>query len=110
MRYNRQMLIVFTTVPKGEESEALAEAIVNAKLAACVQILPPMSSIYIWDGEVQQDTERLLLIKTLPDKYLELEAFIAANHSYEVPEILAIESAKCSPPYLQWLQQVTVDT
>lgn len=110
MRYNRQMLIVFTTVPKGEESEALAEAIVNAKLAACVQILPPMSSIYIWDGEVQQDTERLLLIKTLPDKYPELEAFITANHSYEVPEIIAIEAAECSTPYLQWLQQVTANT
>lgn len=110
MRYNRRMLIVFTTVPDGEDAEALAKAIVNAKLAACVQILPPMSSIYIWDGEVQQDSERLLLIKTLPDKYPELEAFIATNHSYEVPEIFAIESAECSTPYLQWLQRVTANT
>lgn len=94
------MLIVLTTVSTATEAEALAEKIVTQKLAACVQILPPMTSVYVWDGAVQKETEHLLLIKTLPEKYDEVEAFITANHTYEVPEIVAIEAAKLSGNYL----------
>ena len=100
------MLIVLTTVPDIAQAEQLAEAIINANLAACVQILPPMTSVYIWDGKVCREAEHLMLIKTLPAKYEELEAHITNHHSYEVPEIVAIETAKISEPYLQWIQQV----
>ena len=68
------MIIVFTTATDSSQAEALAEAIVNAKLAACVQILPPMTSVYVWEGKVHKEAENLLLIKTLPEKYDELEA------------------------------------
>ena len=100
------MMIVFTTVPDSSHAEALAEGIVNTKLAACVQILPSMTSIYVWEGKLQKDAENLLLIKTLPEKYDELERFIINNHRYDVPEIIAVDASKISASYLQWMQQV----
>ncbi len=100
------MLIVLVTTPNEAEAEALAARIVEARLAACVQILPRMTSVYVWEGKLQKDAEHLLLIKTLPDKYDELEAFIIANHSYEVPEIVAIDAERVSGPYLAWMNEV----
>jgi len=100
------MLIVLVTTPNEAEAESLAARIVEARLAACVQILPPMTSVYVWEGKLQKDAEHLLLIKTLPDKYDELEAFIIANHSYDVPEIVAIDAERVSGPYLAWLNGV----
>jgi periplasmic divalent cation tolerance protein len=97
------MLIVLTTTPNIEEAENLARKIVEAKLAACVQVLPQMRSFYFWKGEVQADAEHLLLIKTLPEKYAELETFIQSNHSYEVPEIAALAAEKVSESYLKWM-------
>ncbi|HMT07427.1 MAG TPA: divalent-cation tolerance protein CutA [Pyrinomonadaceae bacterium] len=97
------MLLVLTTLPNIQEAESLAEMLVTAKLAACVQILPPMTSVYVWEGKLQKESEHLLLIKTLPEKYDEVEAFIAANHSYDVPEIVAIDAARVSAKYLGWL-------
>lgn len=99
------MLIVLTTVSTSTEAETLAEKIVTQKLAACVQILPPMTSVYVWEGKLQKESEQLLLIKTLPEKYDAVEAFIIANHSYEVPEIVAINADKVSDPYLNWLNE-----
>lgn len=98
------MLIVLTTTPNIEEAEALAEKLVTEKLAACVQVLPQMKSFYFWEGEVRNEAEHLLLIKTLEDKYDALEAFIRENHSYTVPEIVAIKPAGVSEGYLGWLQ------
>ena len=99
------MLIVMITVPSLHEAEAMAVKIVESKLAACVQILPPMTSVYVWEGKLTREREHLLLIKTLEDKYAELEAFINANHSYDVPEILAINAAEVSEPYSAWLTE-----
>jgi periplasmic divalent cation tolerance protein len=97
------MLIVLTTTPNIEEAEAVAERIVAERIAACVQILPQMKSFYFWEGEVRNETEHLLLIKTLPEKYKDLETFILENHSYSVPEIVAIKSADVSEGYFAWL-------
>ncbi len=74
-------------------------------LQACVQILPQMRSIYYWEGKVQNEPEYLLLIKTLDEKFAELESFIRSNHSYEVPEITAINTDKVSEPYLIWINK-----
>jgi periplasmic divalent cation tolerance protein len=97
------MLIVFTTTPNSEEAENLARKIVEAKLAACVQVLPQMKSFYFWENEIQNDSEHLLLIKTLEEKFDELEKFIKANHSYDTPEIVAVSSEKVSGDYLNWM-------
>ena len=97
------MLVVLTTTPNIEEAESLAEKIVEAKLAACVQVLPEMKSFYFWKGGVQKQPEHLLLIKTLPEKYDLLQNFIFENHSYDVPEIIALTPSEVSETYRDWL-------
>lgn len=100
------MLVVFTTTPNKEEAEDLARKLVEQKLAGCVQIVPQITSFYQWEGKVQKDEEYLLLIKTLPEKFAGLEAFIMANHSYAAPEIAAIDAGKVSSDYQNWLNSV----
>lgn len=102
------MLLVLTTVSTATEAETLAEKIVADKLVACVQILPPMTSVYVWEGKLQRESEHLLLIKTLPEKYDAVEAFILANHSYDTPEIIAIDAERVSGRYLDWLKSAIV--
>ncbi|REJ79501.1 MAG: divalent-cation tolerance protein CutA [Acidobacteria bacterium] len=97
------MLIVFTTAPDTKEAEKLAEAIVIQKLAACVQVLPKMTSFYSWKGAIEKDTEHLLLIKTDESKYAELEEWLLQNHSYEEPEIVAVQASEVSDGYRKWL-------
>ncbi|HEV7699412.1 MAG TPA: divalent-cation tolerance protein CutA [Pyrinomonadaceae bacterium] len=92
-----------TTLPAIEGAEALAEQIVEASLAACVQILPRMTSVYVWEGEMQKEGEYLLLIKTLPEKWEELRDFIAEHHTYDVPEMVAIDAEHVSASYKAWL-------
>jgi len=101
---NSNAVVVLTTAPNAEESETLARKIVEAKLAACVQVLPPMKSFYFWDNEVQVDSEHLLLIKTFAEKFDELKKFIQNNHSYDVPEIIVVAAEKVSESYLGWLK------
>ncbi|HUF04848.1 MAG TPA: divalent-cation tolerance protein CutA [Aridibacter sp.] len=98
------MIIVFTTAPDRKEADALAEAIVRQKLAACVQVLPEMTSFYFWEGEVQKEPEHLLLIKTSESSYGPLEAFILENHSYDEPEIVAVQASNVSEGYRKWLE------
>jgi len=100
------MLVVLTTCPAAEAAEALAEQIVEARLAACVQVLPEMTSIYIWEGVIQKEGEALLLIKTLPEQWEDLQEFITANHTYQVPEIVAIEADLVGNKYRRWLGEV----
>jgi periplasmic divalent cation tolerance protein len=99
------MLIVFTTTPNQEEAESLARKVVDSKLAACVQIIPQITSFYVWEGETQKEEEWLLLIKTTDEKFAELEAFVEANHSYDVPEIAALSVEKVSARYAEWLRR-----
>lgn len=96
------LIVVFTTVAAVADGEALAERLVETGLAACVQILPAMTSVYHWEGKLAKETEHLLLIKTIGDRYDELESFLRANHPYEVPEIIALESSRVSDDYLNF--------
>ena len=99
------MLVVLTTTPNSDEANRLARSIVESKLAACVQVLPQMTSVYFWEGEVQTEPEHVLLIKTLEEKFDALAQFIRENHSYDVPEIVAIEAEKVSESYLGWMRE-----
>ncbi|MGD9764933.1 MAG: divalent-cation tolerance protein CutA [Candidatus Binatia bacterium] len=96
-------LIVLVTVGARAEGERLADALVGESLAACVNIVGPVRSIYRWHGEICRDEEHLLLIKTAPARYAELEARVRALHSYDVPEVIALPIERGSEPYLQWL-------
>ncbi|HSI87567.1 MAG TPA: divalent-cation tolerance protein CutA [Pyrinomonadaceae bacterium] len=94
-----------TTVPSEDEAEKIAGILVAERLAACVQILPKMTSVYVWKGETQREAEHLLLIKTAEEKYAEVEHAISANHSYDVPEIVAIQASHVSDSYLAWITE-----
>ena len=96
-------IVVLTTVSNDEEAETLARKIVEAKLAACVQILPPMKSVYFWENAIRIDAEQLLLIKTLTGKFNELKSFIQSNHSYDTPEIIALPASAVAGSYLDWM-------
>jgi len=97
--------VVLCTCPSGDASEALARALVGEKLAACVNLLPSVRSIYRWNGAVETAEESLLVIKTTMEHYAALEARIRALHPYEIPEIIALPIAAGLPQYLHWLTQ-----
>lgn len=96
-------IIVFMTAANGEEATRLADLLVGAHLAACVQILPEMESVYRWEGKIERQSEILLIAKTTTAKFAELEREVRALHSYETPEIVAVPMVASSSPYLAWL-------
>ncbi|MEK6336532.1 MAG: divalent-cation tolerance protein CutA [Acidobacteriota bacterium] len=103
MNDTSQPIVVIMTAANAEEAERIAEALVGARLAACVQLLPEIRSVYRWKGEVARDTEVLLLAKTILAKFDKLEQAVRAIHSYETPEIIALPVTAGSEPYLNWL-------
>jgi len=93
------------TAANGEEAARLADMLVGSHLAACVQILPEIESVYRWQGKIERQQEILLLAKSTSDKFDELEREVRALHSYETPEIVAVSLTDVSKPYLKWLIQ-----
>jgi periplasmic divalent cation tolerance protein len=96
-------LLVMTTLPDAEAARSLARRLVEARLAACVNVLAPCLSIYRWRGELQEDGEVPLIIKTHGENYERIENFIRAQHPYELPEVVAIDVARGLPDYLAWV-------
>jgi periplasmic divalent cation tolerance protein len=96
-------IVVFMTAANGEEATRLAEMLVGAHLAACVQILPEMESVYRWQGKIERQSEVLLIAKTTRGKFDDLEREVRALHSYDTPEIVAVPIVAGSAPYLEWL-------
>ncbi len=98
--------IVITTCGSKERAESLAKLILEARLAACIQ-MSEISSLYHWEGNIANDNEVKLLIKTRKELYDKLETLIAINHEYEVPEIIMIPIEKGSAAYLDWISEAT---
>lgn len=96
-------IVVLMTAGSREEAARLAEMLVASRLAACVQIMPEMESIYWWNDQIERSPEILLLAKTTPENFAELEQEVRALHSYETPEIIALPVTIASAPYLEWL-------
>ncbi|GIU73494.1 MAG: divalent-cation tolerance protein CutA [Bryobacteraceae bacterium] len=96
-------IIVLTTCPSEEEAGRIARLLVEERLAACVQILPPMRSIYRWRGALEESEERLLVIKTRRGLFGDLSRRVRASHSYEVPELLAVPVVDGAEDYLAWM-------
>ena len=97
------MRVVLITAPRGKAAEALAKGLVSARLAACVNVLPGAVSHYRWQGKLQRDAEALLIAKTSASKLPAFKRWIADNHPYEVPEVLALRVVDGSKLYLKWL-------
>jgi periplasmic divalent cation tolerance protein len=98
-----EAIVVMCTAPAGFDSEPLARDLVQRSLAACVQVLPGVVSIYQWKGSVEKSQENLLLIKTRRGRFEEIEAAIRALHPYDVPEIVALPVSDGHAPYLAWI-------
>jgi periplasmic divalent cation tolerance protein len=98
-------LIVFCTCAGEQEALRLAKALVERRLAACVNVHPRMQSVYRWEGDVKLESEHLLLIKTTEECFSELRDAIAELHSYEVPELLAVPVWGGSDKYLAWIRE-----
>lgn len=100
-------LLVMTTLPDAEQAGALARHLVEAHLAACVNVFPSCRSIYRWQGELHEDGEVLLLIKTVAEHYGSVEAIVRERHPYELPELVALNIDGGLPDYLAWLADAT---
>ena len=100
-------IIIQVSVPDQATAKTLAEHLIREKLVACVQIIPAMESMYMWEGKLETESESLLVLKTFDTHFKKIEKVIIEKHPYEVPEILAIRSSNISNTYLAWMQSVT---
>jgi len=96
-------VVVFVTTSSTDEAETIAEALVNERLAACVNVLPQCRSVYRWEGKLQRDDEALMIIKSRRDLFAEVERRVVSLHSYEVPEVISLDLADVSKSYLSFL-------
>ncbi len=101
------VVLVFTNLPDRDSAEKLADALVEQRVAACVNLLAPCSSVFRWNDALQHATEHPLLIKTTAARYPALEAAIRAGHPYELPEIIAVPVEHGLPAYLDWVAHET---
>ena len=102
-----QPLLVFTNLPDAASAEVLAGYLITHRLAACVNILSPCTSVYRWQGCIERASEIPLLIKTTAERYPALETAILDNHPYELPEIVAVPIGHGLPAYLGWIATET---
>ncbi len=100
-------MIVLSTAPDAETAARLARELVEARLAACVNLIPGLTSVYAWQGAVHTEPEVQLVIKTRKALWHKLEAFLRSRHPYEVPEVLGLDVAAGAANYLDWLNENT---
>lgn len=100
-------VIVLTTLPANHDAAAFARALVDERLAACVNLLPDMRSVYRWQGAVEDEAERQVVLKTTRERLARLEARVTALHPYEVPEFLVLPVLEGSAAYLRWVSDST---
>ena len=102
-----ESIVVFVTCGSEEEALKIANALVDEHLAACVNVISPIRSIYRWEGKIWDEKEWLLIIKTQSHRFVELEKKVKSLHSYSVPEIVSVPITQGSSPYLNWLEGMT---
>ncbi|HEY3305538.1 MAG TPA: divalent-cation tolerance protein CutA [Candidatus Binatia bacterium] len=100
-----EFVVVFVTAGSADEGDRLARALVEGRLAACVNRVKPVQSIYRWQGKIESSEEELLIVKTRRDLFERLKEKILELHSYSVPEIIALPILAGSESYLRWLEE-----
>ena len=100
-----ERIVALTTVATAEDGERIARALVERRLAACVNVVPGVVSVYRWKGEVCRDEERLLVVKTRRDRLEALREALVSIHPYELPELVALPVEAGHGPYLAWLDE-----
>ena len=98
----KDVLVVLVTCPP-EKAQAIAQALVEERVAACVNLVPSLTSVYRWKGEVHQEGEALLLVKTTKDRFEALKQAVLKHHPYELPEVIAFTVDRGHTPYLDWV-------
>ena len=104
---NTEEIVVYITASSQEEAAKIARSLVETKLAACVNIVKNIRSIYTWQGKVEDEAEALMIVKTQKKHFSALSAKVKELHSYSVPEIIALPIIEGSDEYLKWLRDVT---
>jgi periplasmic divalent cation tolerance protein len=102
-----EFIVVFVTCGSEEEALKIAHSLVEERLAACVNLVSPVRSIYRWEGKIWDEKEWILIIKTQKESFEELERKVKSLHSYSVPEIIGLPIVEGSSSYLQWLEEMT---
>jgi periplasmic divalent cation tolerance protein len=102
-----QFIAVLVTCGTEEEALKIARALVEERLTACATLLPPVRSIYRWEGKICDEREWLLILKTQTDRFGPLEERVRSLHSYSVPEIISLPILEGSSPYLDWVREMT---
>eukprot|EP00088_Acartia_fossae_P013595 TRINITY_DN1716_c0_g1_i11.p1 TRINITY_DN1716_c0_g1~~TRINITY_DN1716_c0_g1_i11.p1 ORF type:complete len:138 (-),score=11.13 TRINITY_DN1716_c0_g1_i11:247-660(-) len=102
-RPQEQFSMAFVTAPNAEEAKKIAGGLVSGKLAACVNIIPGITSVYEWEGKIETDPEVLMMIKTRTSRIPELTEFVRKNHPYDVCEVITTSIEGGNQPYLDWL-------
>jgi periplasmic divalent cation tolerance protein len=102
-----EAILVISNLPDRDSAEKLAALLVEQRLAACVNLLAPCTSVYRWQGKVETANEIPVLIKTTRERYAALESAIRAHHPYELPEIIAVSLSAGLPAYLEWIKTET---
>ncbi|XP_064616750.1 protein CutA homolog isoform X2 [Liolophura sinensis] len=98
--------MAFVTVPDTETAKKLAGGLVSKKLAACVNIIPQITSVYEWEGKINEDTELLLMIKTRTSRMDDISQYVRENHPYDCPEVISSPIDKGNPQYLKWIGEI----
>jgi periplasmic divalent cation tolerance protein len=107
MATDTEYVLVMTTLSAEADAEAFARALVDARLAACVNVLPPMESVYRWEGAIERESERQVLIKTSRDCLRLLWERVRDLHSYDLPEFLVVPILDGNAAYLRWIAEST---
>ena len=97
--------VCFITVPSPEEGKRLARLLLEEKAAACVNLVPQITSMYWWEGSIQEDSEVLLMVKTHQDRLSRLIELIQQHHPYKVAEVISLPIETGNPPYLAWMSE-----
>jgi len=100
-------IVIYCTVPNKKEGKEIAKKLIEKKLVACVNIIDKIESIFSWDGELCEETEAMMIIKTKKELFDKVNAMIQALHSYNVPEVIALPMVEADEQYLKWIEHET---